>query len=199
MKNLILLALMFTACGSDDENSPASDESKPLQSVTLNSKKDLPACGTSNDKQLAYVIDEEQFYTCDGDWLAIEISSEAIEGPKGKDGEDGDDGLTVTVNNWFDAVNNKLWLIGPTGSYATFLSTCASPWRVPTKDETLAAMQRGLGLAAAEISGPSTAWTSDVWDVNASHNFIIQAIATTPTTNGADRLNDTRGVFCIED
>lgn len=200
MKNLILLTLILTACGQDDGGDGATSNETPMQSIALDSKKDLPECTAANDKQLAYIRDEEQFYTCEGrDWYSVEISSKAIKGERGDDGEDGQDGITVTTNNWYDAVTDKTWLIGAIGSFATAETTCISPWRMPTKDEALAAAQRGLGIASASISGPTTIWTSDVWDLNPTHNFIIQAIDVSPATNGAQRANDNRGVFCIEE
>lgn len=205
MKNLFLLTLMLASCGTDDDKNGATSSEKPkprpnLQSIALDAYSDLPSCKAANDKQLAYVRADETFYTCDDkEWTPIEVSPGAKQGLDGKNGSDGADGENFTTNNWFDAVTSKTWLIGASGLYSTAVNTCISPWRVPTKDEALAAAQRGLGLAAVDIGGPTTIWTSDVWDQNATHNFIIQAITTTPATNGANRSTDTRGVFCTED
>lgn len=206
MKNFIPLILILAACGSNsggggnDSSEPTTKrEETPLQSIALDDFSDLPSCESSNDKQLAYVTSEDQFYVCEEkDWQPIEIGSEGERGAKGDDGLDGEDGLTVTTNNWYDAVTDKNWLIGALGSYASAESNCISPWRLPTKDEALAASQRGLGVAASSINGPTTIWTSDEWNLNPTHNFIIENIATTPATNGAQRSTATRGIVCVE-
>jgi len=199
MKLLILLALLGTACGQDDSSNDETSNDKPLLSISVDLWGDLPECTKANEKQLAYVKEEKQFFVCENDWQPIEVESVAVEGEKGERGDDGADGITVTTNNWFDAVTNKNWLIGASANYASALTSCDLPWRIPTKDEALAAAQRGLGVTASSIGGPTSMWTSDVFSLNAMNNHIIQAINTAPSVSSADRTADSRGVFCVED
>ena len=203
MQNLIWLLLLI-GCGDDKGNNEteSKEDITTLQSIALKSKHDLPECLESNETQLAYVKDEKVFYVCEkGDWLAIdlEVKSE-IKTVVGAKGDDGSDGETVTTNNWYDSVTGKYWLIGSNNTYDNAFAGCISPWRLPGKNEALAAAQRGLGVAASTINGPTTMWTSEVWDQNATHNVIITAINTTPANSVASRLDgSTKGTVCIHE
>lgn len=206
MKRIFLTVLMSssigTGCGRDESNSSnaATAEKPTLQSIAIASMGDLPECSEANNTQLAYIKDEKAFYVCEGnDWNIIDDAPVEVLTVKGKNGSNGSDGATVTTNNWYDAVTGKLWLIGANVHYSVISTSCVSPWRLPTKQEALAAAQRGLGVAATTISGPTTMWTSTPYNVGTSQTYIT-AISTSPAE--AEHLLSSgtfRGLFCIEE
>ena len=203
MKYLSLITLLMLGCGSDrgepTDPRPATDKLNS-QSIALDSIDDLPRCTKTVKHQLAYIIDEKSFYTCDGEtWQLIDDVPQAVTVLKGKDGADGVNGQTVSVNNWADPVTGTLWFIGSNVTYPNAQLACGDRMRLPTKDELLLAVQRGLGLASLDISGPSTGWTTEVWSLNATHNVTITSMHTTVAESVAVRATDTRGVFCVEE
>ncbi len=131
---LIGICLLTFSCGkgrsgSDDKgsdsSSPASDSKR---SLALDSKADLPACGEENDKQLVYVIDEEQFYTCESaEWTEIDVTTEAL-------GE----------NEFRDPVTGYLWFIGGKVTKGFITSACTGDYSSGTEAEIEAAAKHGL-------------------------------------------------------
>jgi hypothetical protein len=130
-------------------------------------------------------------------WEEIDPPSET-KTLKGEKGDTGEEGETVTTNNWYDAVTGKLWLIGANAFYNQAELVCENTWRLPNKDEALAAAQRGLGIAAADISGPSTMWTSTPYAGNATNRTTIVTIATVPSEAEGIVASHQRAVICVE-
>lgn len=138
MKLVILLAVITTGCGqgifggkdsgSDSSTTEEStSESGKLQSLALDSKDDLPECTEANDKQLAYVTDEEQFYVCgDAEWTEITIGEE------------------LASNEWKDAATGYIWMIGGVTSYGLIGQACDGDYDAATADEVKAAGKHGL-------------------------------------------------------
>lgn len=215
MKHLLITLLVINiGCGSSDQAATPKDTEKieptRLQSIAIADVADLPECDKRNETQLAYIKSDKEFYVCESaDWVKLDDIPSTTEILKGQDGNNGNDGIngtngsdgeTITTNNWFDAVTGKLWLIGAIGSYAAAEGVCIDPWRLPTKDEALAATQRGLGVASNTIAGPSNLWTTTPWDSNpATNNWIIQNIHTTPALSAANWSTESKGIYCIEE
>jgi hypothetical protein len=207
MKNLTIAALLvITACGTENDDkatkSDAAAEKQKLQSIALKTKDDLPSCNKANDTQLAYIRDEKQFYVCESsDWVAVDPPIEA-KSVNGRDGSNGEDGTTVTTNNWFDAVTGKLWLIGAVVHISAIDAACIAPWRLPTAAEALGAMQRGLGVAATTVNGPTSAWTSTPYvpSSGAGSQTFIASVNTAPAlAESIISLGQSKGLFCIEE
>jgi hypothetical protein len=134
---MIAICLLGISCGklggkgsgSDDKegdsSSPASDSKK---SLALDSKADLPACEEGNDKQLVYVIDEEQFYTCESsEWTEIDVTTEAL-----------------GSNEFKDPVTGYLWFIGGKVTKGFITSACDGDYSAPSEAELTAAAEHGL-------------------------------------------------------
>jgi len=127
---------MLIACGPNEsketvpvtEVSPTIDTITPSEepksvnpSMAMMVKEPKPACGVENDNQLIYSIDEQTFYTCQGnDWTAIEIKgNDGVDGVNGVDGIDGVDGLNgangvdgknQVIRSWTSATTMEAYL-----------------------------------------------------------------------------------------
>jgi hypothetical protein len=162
----------------------------------------LPNCGKANETQVAYIRDEKQWYLCnESNWIDIDAPVET-KSIAGRDGTNGDDGTTVTTNNWFDAVTGKLWLIGANVHVIYVDSACVAPWRLPTSAEALGAMQRGLGVAATTVNGPTSAWTSTPYLPSSgagSLTFVANVNTVPALAESIISLGQSKGLFCIEE
>jgi len=116
----LILALNMSACGSAPSGNPAAtatattvaskdpekaaakdtaitaqdskDKSDTL-SLAVNSIKDLPACDAAHLGQLASIVSNKTFYTCDttNNWTQVDV--------KGSDGSNGKDGISVSTTD----------------------------------------------------------------------------------------------------
>jgi hypothetical protein len=135
----ILCLVLITGCGSldsdkgsdsADEGSGAAEDGSEIQSMALESKKDLPKCASANDSQLAYVKGEKKFYECsDSKWTSIDIV-EQVE--------------PLEDNEWRDPVTDLVWLIGGRLTYGFIATACSGDYRVGTQAEIEAAGLHGL-------------------------------------------------------
>lgn len=169
MKRLAL-ALILTACGTDPSNkedaaqpvtppseeAPATTPTEPVKAVTpysmaLASKKDLPACAEDNAYQLIWVKDEQQFYSCDGEWVLIETPKAAPEEMK-------------FSNIWDDEVTGKVWLVGSEATITQMnaLEPCVKEWRRPTTVEISQALVHGMADFAELLGAEPYFWSSEV-------------------------------------
>jgi len=94
MKKLLVLGLLFTACGGKSESKVDSIPAEVAEKITEEdpieksdndntgnlylSKADLPVCDESRKSHLAYVNDELKFYGCDGkEWNFLLVEDTA--------------------------------------------------------------------------------------------------------------------------
>jgi hypothetical protein len=133
---IIAIILLCTACGQLPGSSNDSGSSTEItdttasdtRSMALDSKDDLPECTESNNKQLIYVIDEEQFYTCnDAEWAAIDVGPEQL-----------DD------NHFLDKITGYLWQVGGVVSWTPAKSGCTGDWKFPDSETAKAAVIHGI-------------------------------------------------------
>lgn len=103
-KYVLMISILAAGCGTSSGGDGAADTPATKQTTTptpsgavgtgalaFNTAAELPACDTSRDHQLVYVIATKQFQTCQaGAWTVIEIA--APTGPAGEDGADGKNG-----------------------------------------------------------------------------------------------------------
>ena len=94
----MLILFLLTGCGAapsnDQQDAPKEDKPSTattgisVMSYAVTSAAELPPCDTSHEKQLFYIMETQEFRTCQGgSWVAINI-----QGPKGEDGKDGETG-----------------------------------------------------------------------------------------------------------
>lgn len=96
-------------------------------------------------------------------------------GPQGDRGPAGRDGaviveVPVPLNQWYDPLTDRAWLIGTAVLYAD--AECGASWRLPTLAELVDAKHHGLGLAAADLGAPQTAWTGEL-SGNADNRWFV--------------------------
>ncbi len=114
MKVLVTFLAILTACGQaptdglpTDQNAAPTETTKTqgtttetddFQSFYLDTKAELWPCVPAIYRQLVYIQEETQFYTCvKNDWVMVSIKGEkgdkGEDGKQGEDGEDGQDGV----------------------------------------------------------------------------------------------------------
>jgi hypothetical protein len=141
MKYLILL-MFLTGCGADESEKGEKTES----GVAVQSERDTVGIkGEKGDQGPTGPVGPR--------------------GPKGDVGAAGRDGATiievpVPINQWYDPIAARSWVIGTAVLYAD--AECGTGWHLPTLDQLVAAKHHGLGLAAADLGAPSTAWTGEM-------------------------------------
>lgn len=199
---LVTLAItLLSGCGDDQSAGGAKStqddkesRSKPkLQSIALDSVDELPSCDDANDKQLAYIIDTEVFYSCDdGQWVEVEI--------KGKDGKDGAQGVagsdapTAPVlgsNEWQDPITGDIWLMAVVGNFAAAQAACSGSYRMPTREEGIAARLHGLNTYATSFGTEASFWTSKVWG-----DLMVSVIS--PAGEVAFAQSASKSAFCLK-
>ena len=211
MKN-ILLALLMTSCGAQQGANPNAEPSPSpavdyqpskkevvveyrkngtVYAVALTDTKDMPACDKNNSKQLVYIKNQDKFYSCENEaWEALAV--------KGEKGDPGAPATPVPVNQWFDPITSKYWLIGGGAVYAnvnsTFAQACTGSWRMPTTSEVQSAGTHGLGTASASLGGPTDAWSSNVYAELSKADVITLGTGFTI----AKPMTESHGVFCIQ-
>lgn len=205
-----LLFVFLISCGTESTERPSideesqetsiaseetKDESSPI-SVAVKSKANLPGCSEAKEAMLAYVKDEDTFYSCESsEWVSIDI--------QGKDGKDGTNGVTTTLekegtnrlNEWEDSITGKLWFLGGVGTQSTALSTCSGNYRVPTVAESLAAINHGIRNVATDIGAVLNFWT----DENSFGSPMYATIASGNANTVAVASNTSSiSIFCIK-
>lgn len=161
-KIYIILVIWFVGCGqlkkgNDNSESSTIGNGHNNKTMALDSKDELPACEEANNKQLVYVIDEEQFYTCsEGEWAEIDI--------QGKDAEQLDD------NHFLDKVTGYVWQIGISTSWG-LANGCSGDWKWPDEGVLKEAVLHGLE------AGGNSFWSSSEHS-NGSHAYMVTATAT---------------------
>lgn len=78
---IALMVMVILGCGREGDSSSSSEEIdvNNQETLAIAKKKNLPACGKENQKQLVYVISDKQFYTCEDGWEKIDIGQETQE------------------------------------------------------------------------------------------------------------------------
>lgn len=141
-------------------------------SLMVADSKDLPTCDLSNEKQLAYVKNENKFFSCqESTWTEVSIKgSDGAQGPTGPQGPKGDPASPVPTNQWYDPIGKVYYLIG--GNQTFYLAanpdnvtaitpSCINGWRLPTLAEAHTAQAHGIGTASSSMNGPTDMWASD--------------------------------------
>lgn len=217
MKKMFILGVLVTAmsaCGQADEKAPASsddhEETKTqekavveIESISLDAKSDLPECSDSNRSQLAYVLEEDNFYVCQKAWKLISIKGK--QGDKGEKGDKGLDGTTTTVhvdggnssNVWVDSISGFTWYLGGTNYHSEAVNTCQAPYRLPTINEAYAAITHGIRLIALDISANPDFWSSETVLGFPSNYYYITVINGAPS-GGNGTPSTTASVFCVK-
>jgi hypothetical protein len=197
---LPILLIVTAACGTGEKggadqttndavssNQPASEPEATMQSISLNSLAEL-ACSKANLHQLAYILDEESFYVCEGAWAKVEIK-----GPKGDKGSDGAMGQsTNSANLWKDSITGLSWILGGASNWAGALGACTSPYRLPNGLEGLNAGLHGIRAIAGQLSLQADFWDDQIGEyigLNGSAQ-----VAVLPTASG-----NTKSIFCVRD
>jgi len=125
------MTTLLTACGGDSGGGGGSAPA-PIYSMALNTVAELPACDEDHEKQLVYIIETQQFQTCQaGTWTVIEIKGAPGEagaagaagpaGPKGEKGAKGDPGEVTEAPEDYTFINNTLASINMGDTLATML------------------------------------------------------------------------------
>lgn len=190
--SLYALALhVMVGCGADSGGSSASDNSGDKvdtsvgneddtaeQSITRLSASDLPKCDSKREAQLAFAINEDQFFVCkDSNWVEIDVK--------------GEDGITTVQeveatnkkNQWVDPVTGLTWLIGGSGTYAQAVAACTGSYRLPTWAEAIDGITHGVRGIAASIPQGQDFWiniSGQYWyaTVTAGQSNKFQVLAT---------------------
>lgn len=163
---ICLLALVHLyACGADDASADSSDTPVfpiPTDPTEPQAQTPTPSNPTVGPQGPTGAKGEK--------------GEKGDQGPAGKNGKDGEKGLDgdtgsqgpagtpVDPNQWLDPISDRLYLIGApqTPGQMNFQNPCASPYRLPTKQETTSAVTRGLSLASQYLTGGAAAiWTGD--------------------------------------
>ncbi len=105
LRSLVILTLVVSACGVEDQAAPDAASTAVVPSPTsevassaregdarlVASADRLPTCNEDSEGTLAYVITDKAFVVCSsGAWISIDLAGE--DGPKGEHGEDGEAG-----------------------------------------------------------------------------------------------------------
>jgi hypothetical protein len=171
--------------------------------IALADSKDLPECSLANDKQLAYIKNEDTFYACDAiaaTWTIVDIKgSKGDQGPIGPSGSNGKDGEVATLNMWVDPITGLKWLIGGQANRTEAQNFCTDPYRLPTEPEAYMASQHGLGLASHAISGPTSLWSDDFsnYGVDGLTPFYRFIDLSSPNQLATDSASAIHGVVCV--
>ena len=173
MIKYVVIALFIISCGTENNQNPASglpenpdvseepEEAPYMQSMTLDSFQDLPDCNKKNDKQLVYVLSTETFYTCDSEWVEIEVNGiDGVNGQNGENGDDGNDGVMTSPSVWVDSFDSTEWLLG--GPIASSDVACPAGYSVPTVYEAQDAYEHGLGVALASWGVSLNMWVKNI-------------------------------------
>lgn len=85
--------------------------------------------------------------------------STTVKGDKGDKGEKGDPGVAGTptsMNQWYDPITKKIWVMSTFNRASQPTDGCVSnDYRAPTKTETIAALSHGLKAAAQSLPNPA--------------------------------------------
>lgn len=176
MKHLYLGLFLLTACGTDDsaEQKPVTVEYQKTDqgtAVALGNTADLPPCQEENDRQLAYVKSQEQFYTCtNGTWEAIAketpapivapepavVAEEPVEPEQPKVAP------IAPVNQWVDPVTGDTWFVGTVAPFARLAQACVGDWEPAPSYKVQMAVLHGIGV----LTGTATnVWAAEpLWN-----------------------------------
>lgn len=178
---ILLIAFQcFVACGKDDSKGGNDDTSKSI----LTSELENPGTGEPGERGPQGPAGPQGPQGEKGD-----KGDAGPQGAQGVAGEDGNDAEPLPLNQWYDPLTQKYWLITTSKPWS---ATACGLWRYPTAVEMQTAIDHGIFLASADIGGPDTdAWTGDV--SSPGH------IAVLPGITGADSDAVPHGVFCIKD
>lgn len=213
MLKLILLLTVLVGCGSESgDKAPNNDSetsekavvlsSPDVESIALDAKSDLPSCSDDNRSQLAYIVDEDNFYVCRKDWTLVSIRGKAgQDGEKGDKGDTGATGATGQTSNssnvWVDTLTGFTWYLGGTNTHAQAETSCTGDYRLPTIPEAYAAITHGIRLIAGEIGANLDFWTSEkIFATEASYYYAT--INAGNPVGGAGGPAATYSVFCVK-
>lgn len=102
---IIIIALFLVNCGSDNDNKNQETQKKIYSLATT--QKNLPLCGTENDKQLVYLEDKKEFLNCsNGSWNPIEIGKKTIAEEVSAGAECKNGGIKITTGEEVQFVCN---------------------------------------------------------------------------------------------
>jgi hypothetical protein len=194
----LLIALLISACGSDDSADKAADnttilgdqlataESAPERALLVQDASALPVCDEASDGLLVYVKADAQFQACAaGAWEVIDLKGK--DGVDGKNGEDGEDGVDSSSTVWLDPITGLRWLAAANNTGTAAANSCTSPYRFPACDELVEAAIHGLynGLPVA----------TEVW---CGDNLGDSAIIDANPAQSTESFTNTIGVYCVE-
>lgn len=208
---IVFVISVLTGCGSESSPEGANIDPKAdekavvvndpdIHSIALDSKSELPDCSDENKSQLAYIIEEDQFYVCKAEWKKI-----TIKGAKGEKGDSGANGTTTTVhvdggnssNVWVDSISGFSWHLGGTNTHAQAESSCSNGYRLPTINEAYAAITHGIRLIAIDISASPDFWTSEAVS-GVAGSYYYATVSSGNPSGAAGNASATASVFCIK-
>lgn len=173
----LIIALVLTACGTDPaEQVPVVTADGNGVSVAAGPKGEKGDSGEKGEKGDSGEKGEK------GDTGAA-----GKDGTNGKDGLNGKDGATVEVDTavWKDPITQRSFIyIQGKFNWAQAEGMCAT-WRLPTPDELIGAVRRGIVQALPMANPTATATDEGAWTNAANLPFEQFGVyLNTPTTVG---------------
>lgn len=223
MKKLLIFTTLI-GCGADPASQPQQQPvytttqpaiertgEKPPKEVVVEHRKingeyalavtdtaDLPECTIGNDRQLAYVKNQDLFFNCEDEvWTEIDLRGEV--GPKGDPGPAGEPAKPIPLNQWYDPLTDTYWLIGAliSESALDFYGACEEDdWDLPTQDELRDAITHGLVLAATDLGAGTSFWTTSLFDGDPAYRIALNSSGNDTADGGGGPRSHT--VVCME-
>ncbi len=189
---VVIVLTVLTACGHEDSGGkgtetvaaiPEIGESDQPQQKDGTDGRNGSSCSTKDTEEGAEIICE------DGSKATVKDGKDGksvtgAQGPAGADAE------PLPLNQWFDPLTSKHWLI--TTSQPWTSGACGN-WSWPTVTEMRDAIDHGIFLASADIGGPAT----DAWTGEAGITGHIVINSSFPN-GGNDLDSQLHGVFCVK-
>ncbi len=174
---LLILLFALTACGHDDSKGTTDAVSQG------NTGLENPGSGATGERGPQGPQGNPGAKGEKGD-----PGKDGANGAEGDTGAAGKDADPVPMNQWFDPLTQRDWLIT---SNLPWSATACGLWRYPTALEMQAAIDHGIYLASHAIGGPETsAWTGDI--ASPGHVAIL------PGLTGASYDTTAHGTFCTK-
>lgn len=124
--------------------------------------KDMPECSSSVDGKVAYVRSEDKFFECEEKrWLQVIMDEESTKDfktslPSASPSPSPSPTVAVqaptSASQWYDAISGKRWVVGGKAPFRIAESACGATYRLPSRDEALAANLHGVKTAFPSLT-----------------------------------------------
>lgn len=170
--------------------------------------KDLPKCSSAKDGKVAFVRQEDKFFECEEDrWMQVildeteasKVKSEAKTTPSPSPSptvSPSASPLPVSASVWVDPISGKKWVVGGQAAFRIAETTCGASYRLPNRDEALAANNRGVRTAFPNVSLTSF-WINEL-DLAASTTSVYVLKVTPVVAIATALMTETHSILCIE-